>query len=215
MKYFQVIIFLSLSILFFTCKKEQSNEFKLRGVVRDATNGSAIENVEITVGQQEVGSGTFNGNFVEVASSVTSAQGIYECDWEKRNIVSVEVKAEKAQWIPSSVELNASKFQPGVTVYQDLSLYPEALINIQINRTTNDWTNLNFRFENAFFDCNCCNNEWKNFNSNEGDSTFSCRAYGDSWLKYRYELTASGQDSLVQDSLFLERFTNSSLVINW
>ncbi len=210
-----LIFRMSLLLFLLSCKKEESNEFHMRGVVRDATTSAPIENANVTVYQQEVSGGSFNGNFIEASDGNSHASGIYDIRWIKKNIVSVEVEATKELWIPSRMELSGALYKPGETVYQDFYLYPESKINITFLRNTNDWNTLSFRFENAFFDCNCCDNDWKNVSSSVNESNFECRSYGDTWLKYRYELINNNQDSLVQDSVYLTRFETKSIVINW
>lgn len=209
------LFLLTLFIYFISCKKEESNEFRMRGVVRDASNNSPIENVDVTVYQQEVSGGSFNGNFIEASDANSNSAGIYDVSWIKKNIVSVEVEATKDLWIPSKVEISGAKYKPGEVVYQDFFLHPESKINVTFQRLTNQWNTLNFRFENAIFDCNCCDNDWRSISSTTSESNFECRGYGDSWLKYRYELISTSQDSLVQDSIYLTRFETKTVVINW
>lgn len=210
-------LFIALTFLFTHCKKEENKNFVLKGNVTDARNNAALNNVNVLVEQQLLEGGSFGGFFSQAGAATTSSGGAYRIEWENANIVEARVTGSLPGYITRVYNLNASAFQPGEEVSQNLSLYPEAFIEVNLSQTgvVANATQLNFRFENAEFDCLCCNNNWRNITSSVIDSTYECRAYGDTWLRYRYEVVNPGETVFMRDSIFCSRGNLSILNIQW
>jgi hypothetical protein len=210
-------LFIALTILFTHCKKEENKNFVLKGSVTDARSNAALNNVNILVEQQLLEGGSFGGFFSTAGSATTSGGGSYRVEWDNANIVEARVTGSLAGYITRVYNLSASAFQPGDEISQNLSLYPEANIQVNLSKTgvVPNATQLNFRFENAEFDCLCCNNNWRNITSSVTDSTYECRVYGDTWLKYRYEVVNPGETVFMRDSIFCGRNNLSILNIQW
>jgi hypothetical protein len=212
------IFILALAFIFSSCKKdEEKNTYLLKGTVTDALNGQAISGARVEVEQQTLDGSTFGAIYNFASGGETNGSGSFNLEWEKANLVEARVTGAKAGYITRIYNLNASSFKPGEPVTQNLALFPEANIQIRVQKTgVNPNANaLNFRFENAEFDCLCCNNSWRNFNNTTTDSTFTCRAYGDSWLRYRYEVVTGSNSELLRDSIFCQRNSIINLDIQW
>lgn len=212
-----LIVFIALSVFFSNCKKEENKNFILKGNVTDARTNAPIGNVNILAEQQLLEGGSFGGFYSEAASGTTSSNGAYRLEWDNANIVEARVTGSFSGYITRIYNLSAASFQPGKEVSQNLSLYPESNVQVNISKTgaIPNATALNFRFENAEFDCLCCNNSWRNISSSQVDSTFTCRAYGDDWLRYRYEIINPAEYILMRDSVYCPRNTLSSINIEW
>lgn len=211
------IFLFALILLTSNCKKEENKSFILKGKVTDAQSNTPLGNVSILAEQQLLEGGSFGGFYSEAANGNTSSNGEYRMEWDNSNIVEARVTGSIQGYITRVYNLNASSFQPGEEITQNLSLYPEANIQVRLQKTgvVLNATQINFRFENADFDCLCCSNEWRNISANNTDSTFTCKVYGDTWLKYRYEILQSGETLFMRDSILCARNVQSNLSIQW
>lgn len=204
-------------IVICSCKKEESKNFILMGKVTDARTGSPMSNANVLIEQQLLEGGNFSGFYSTAVEGKTDASGHYHLEWENQNIVEARVTVSSSGYITRSADLNVSVLAPGKEVNQNLDLFPEAFVSVRAIKSGvhPNATQFNFRFENALFDCSCCNNDWRNYSANVTDSTFTCRVYGDTWLKYRYEVLSSPDDLLLRDSIYIPRNITSNLEINW
>jgi hypothetical protein len=211
------LLIIALTFLLINCKKEENKNFILKGTVRDARSGAPLGNASVLAEQQLLEGGSFGGFFSEAASGNTSGSGNYELQWDNANIVEARVTGSAVGYIARVYNLRAASFEPGKEISQNIDLHPEANIAVRVLKSgvVPNASQLNFRFENAEFDCLCCNNTWRNINSNAADSTFQCRVYGDTWLRYRYEVLNSGDAVFMRDSIYCGRNTLSNLTIEW
>jgi hypothetical protein len=207
----------ALILLISNCKKEENKSFILKGQVTDARSGSAMGNVQIIAEQQLLEGGSFGGFYSEAAKGNTTSNGDFLLEWDNANIVEARVTGSFEGYITRVYNLNASSFQPGEEVTQNLSLFPEANIKVRLLKSgvVSNATQINYRFENADFDCLCCNNNWRNITANYTDTTFTCRVYGDTWLRYRYEILQPGETVFMRDSIFCTRNSLSNLTVEW
>lgn len=211
------LFFLALIFLILSCKKDENKNFILMGKVTDARTGVAMNGANVLLEQQVLEGGNFGGFFTTAAEGSTDGSGHFHLEWENKNIVEARVTGSFAGYVTRSYDVNVASLAPGKEITQNLELFPEAFISVSaiksgIHPNANQF---NFRFENAAFDCLCCNNDWRNYSSAVNDSTFTCRIYGDTWIKYRYEILTSPDDILIRDSIYCPRGITSNLEINW
>ena len=204
-------------LIFLSCKKDENKNFILMGKVNDARTGGPMSGVNILLEQQVLEGGNFGGFYTTAAEETTDGSGHFHLEWENKNIVEARVTASFPGYVSRSYDINVASLAPGKEVTQNLELFPEAFISVRAIKSgvQPNASQFNFRFENAIFDCLCCNNDWRTYNSAVNDSTFTCRVYGDTWLKYRYEVLSSPTDLLLRDSIYCPRGLTSNLEINW
>jgi len=201
-------------ILFSQCRKEKA-EYSLQGKITHARTGAGLNGANVNVQKTVVSGSTYSGAFAAAASSTTDASGNYSMTWERENFAALKVTASYPQFILKEHELNVSNFSVGTPYQQNLALYPEAFIEMNITNTLPSAPSdkLTFTFVNANFDCFCCNNGFRQFNGTAIDTSFSCKLYGDQWLKYQGTYNFGGQDSVVVDSVWCPAFQTTTLNI--
>lgn len=205
------------AIIWTACKKNETPVYRLAGTIVDGVNGSPLADVNVKIEKQTVDGSNFNGVFNLADQVTTNSNGTYNAEWERENIVELRASLSKSQFIPVVKSINVSSLSTSDELTQNFEMYPEANVKITFLKNPNLTQNqqFNFRFENASFDCFCCNNDWVSYTPSVGDTSKTCQVYGDRWLKYRYELIRATQDSLVRDSIYCPRFELSEVTINW
>lgn len=207
----------ALAILFLVaqCKKEKG-EYALQGTVTHGRTGAAIANVALNVQKQVVTGSTYSSVYSPAANTNSDGSGFYSMKWERENFAKLKVVANYPQFISKEQELNVSSFSVGTPYQQNLALYPEAYVqmNIQNMLPAANTDKLTFTFVNANFDCFCCSNGYK-IMSGLTDTAFTCKLYGDQWLKYQCNFNLGGPDSLVVDSVWCAAFQTTPVYVQY
>ena len=189
----------------------------MEGTISNARNGSGVSTASIILQQQVVSGGSFNSNFVAAASSLTDGSGFYTLEWKRENVADFQLNVSKSGWIEKQFDLNPDDFSTEDAYQMNASLYPEAFIDVHLhNDVPSASTDLcNFRFDDADFDCTCCNDNWRYFSGTATDTNFTCRLYGDQWLKYLRQLITDDLDTLLVDSVWCPSFQTTSLDVGY
>jgi hypothetical protein len=189
------------------CKKETAQEFTVTGQVIDGRSGSPMAGVTVTVAQQLLNNGIYNLSYSDAASTTTDASGNYTLKWSRENANGIKVYTALTKYIRKTVYINPTSLRTDTPNHQDITIYPEAFISVryynQPPSATTDY--MNFRFENANFDCTCCGIDPVSY-SGDIDTTITCRLYGDTWLRYRTQLTTADVDTTRVDSIYVPPF---------
>lgn len=205
-----------LSIIFlYQCRKEKA-EYSLQGKVTDARTGAGLNGAAVNVQKKVVSGSTYSGAYAAATNTTSDGAGNYSMTWERENFAALKVVASYPQFIQKEIELNVSNFSVGTPYQQNLALYPEAFIEMNITNILPSASAdlLSFTFVNANFDCSCCKNGYRYFNG-AIDTTFSCKLYGDQWLKYQSTFDLGGQDSVVVDSVWCPAFQTTAVTITY
>lgn len=206
-----------LAILLVTsCKKENTN-FNLQGTVRSGNNSVGLPAAYVEVQKQVVNGGTFGATYSTAVLGATDGSGNYKVNWPRENFAALKLIVSKSQYIRRESNLLVDDFSGGNTVTKDMTLYPEAFIDVRIQNTgeANSTDVFKFTFTNANFDCLCCSNGFKIFAGSAVDTAYQCRLYGDTWLKYQKQKITLETDSVVNDSIWCPAFITTDLNISY
>jgi len=215
-KTYVLIILLLFSILISSCKKEDGS-YILNGKITNGNNGAAISEANVKIQKQTVNGGTFGGAFSTAASATTDGNGIYTLNWARENFSALRVVTEKNQYITRTINLTVDNFSPNEAMTQNIAIYPEAFVSVNIQNTGETALNdeLQFTFTNAFFDCVCCSNGWKTFSGSNLDTVLDCKVYGDRWLKHQRHIITAELDTVISDSIFCPAFQTTQIEIEY
>jgi hypothetical protein len=201
------------SLVFHSCTREEAQVLNLRGTVTDGRTTATLGGVETIVSHQVINNGVFNINYEEAARGTTDGNGQFNLEWDRANSNSIRLTAALENYISRNIFINPSAMIAGETYTRNVELFPEAFIQVRLRNTgTGDsGDNIGFRFENANFDCACCDNLIRNYSGAMVDTVIQCKVYGDSWLRYRRVIATSVQDTAITDSAYVPAF-NTTLV---
>ena len=207
-----LVIFLSSA-----CKKDKSTSLTIDGTVSSALNGIKLSNASVVASQKVVIGGVFNNNYVTAASASTDGGGAYRLAWENESPVAVKVDVTCPGYISQAITVDPSSLSVTATKTINVALHTASTISVHMQNTGASASNdvCLFRFENALFDCVCCNNDWKTFNGPSVNESFTCKSYGGQWLKYRKSLQTIEIDTLIHDSVFVPSFETVNIEVNY
>lgn len=211
------LILVALSVVLFSaCKKENKFNYILTGTVKNARGGQPISSASLEVEQQLVSGGTFSTNYVHAISGTSDGSGFYELIWERQVAAIFKLTAKKDGYFEREYELNPDDMSTGEEYSRNVQLYPVATIEMHLINTGSMGLNdaLNFRYDDANFDCECCSEDWIALEGT-ADTTFSCQLYGDQWLKYVLDLHTSEADTILVDSVWCPAFQITSKTIEY
>lgn len=198
------------------CKKKQP-ELLLEGRVRAVNSGSGLAGVSILLEQKLVDGQVFSGGFNTAGTATTGPDGLYRITWERQNIAELQVTAEKDNYISTTLTLSPDDFQAEEAVVQNISLHPEAFVQVRLANLQpgEDEDLIRFQFNTDGYSCNCCESTWREITGADTDSTFTCTLYGDTWIRYRAEINTSESNYLILDSIWCPAFETTSLLIEY
>ncbi|MEY3399317.1 MAG: hypothetical protein RL220_1911 [Bacteroidota bacterium] len=200
-----------------SCRKEESLNFTIQGKILNARSGEPLSGAHVEVRQQVVENGVFSAIYSEAAETLTAPDGGYNLTWARENIAGLRLLIDKEQYISRQLDLSVSAVESGDVYTLHSSLYPEAFVTVHISNTAsaNPSDQFSFRYDDAQFDCTCCNEDWKIFTGSDTDTTFTCRLYGDTWLKYVQQITTIEADTLIVDSIWCPAFQDTPLDLTY
>ncbi|MFN0032490.1 MAG: hypothetical protein ACKVOR_10045 [Flavobacteriales bacterium] len=203
-----------LIFIFSSCKKEET-DFQLQGRVTDGRSGQLIPGAQAEVMKQIVGGGTFGATYSTAVSGLSDASGCFSLSWPRENFAALKLKISKNQYITNEDELVVSDFDGGQLLTHDMTIFPEAFVQVQIANIGESAVDdeFIFTFTNAQFDCVCCANGYKTFEGAAVDTTWQCKLYGDSWLKYQKQVYTAAGDTIVNDSVWCPAFNTTALTL--
>ncbi|MEZ4799187.1 MAG: hypothetical protein R2809_05270 [Flavobacteriales bacterium] len=209
--------FIGSLIFFASCKKDQSPSYRLQGTVSEAESGQPLSDVSVLIEKQSLSGNNYNGVYVMADQEYTSGSGSYSAEWDRDNVVELRATLTKNQYITVVRDLNPNILSTESAATVNFQMHPQSFVKIvfEKNPSLSQNQQINFRFDNAIFDCNCCTNDWVSYSPAILDTSKTCQVYGDYWLKYRYELIRANQDSIVYDSIYCPRFVQSEKTIVW
>lgn len=209
--YLSCIFFILLSLT--QCKKEKG-EYSIQGKITHARTGNSLSSAAVNIQKKTVANSTYSAAYSVAANTSTDAQGNYSMVFERENFAALKLVSSYPQFISKEVELNVGSFKVGTPVTKNVQLYPEAFIQVNLHSNDPQMSEIAFTFLNAHFDCVCCTTDSKYF-PGVIDTSFSCKLYGDQWLKYKYQFSISGQDSLAVDSIWCPAFETQQLNLSF
>lgn len=212
-------VFLNCMLLFNSCKKDESASYGLGGRVFDGDSGEGLTGVQVVVEKQVIQNGVFGQTWLNAATSATSSDGAYTCNWPRENFAAIRVTPEKQSYVAGVKNLAVDDFKNAedFTLSQDLVMFKEGFITVNLRNSGQaaEQDRLAFTFLNANFDCNCCSNFWRVFDGAAIDTTFTCRIYGNRWLKYQINTTIGFADSIAVDSVYCPAFATTAVQIDY
>jgi 5-hydroxyisourate hydrolase-like protein (transthyretin family) len=211
-------LFLSFFFLFFltTCKKQNGNMF-IVGKVIDATSGSGLSGVSISLSEKKVESGTFFAGYSQLGNTTTNGSGDFSFEFERANASEYKLEYSKNNYFEKERFLNPGNLTPGEDYRVNTGLYPKAVFEVHIVNTNpfDEEDNIVFQNMNADFTCECCDSESRSFAGMDVDETFSCDLFGNYWLRYFYQVDKDSESELTIDSVYCEPFETTLVEINY
>jgi hypothetical protein len=210
-----LILLAATSVLWMSCKKEESQVYKIKGQVYTAIDNSPLQGASVVLSQQVIANGIYNSNYTPAAESTTDASGAYAMEWDRTNSNGIKVVASFPDYISKTTYINPAYLSVGEAYNQNLTIHPQAFI--QVRASNPDGASSDFfgiTWANANFECSCCNSTQVGFYG-AVDSTYTCKLYGNTWLLFDKKFQTAEQDTIIRDSIFVPAFQTSVLEFNY
>lgn len=198
------------------CKKEESQIYKIKGQIFNAIDDSPMQSASVIVSHQVIANGVYNSNYTQAAETSSDAQGNYAMEWDRTNSNGIKVVASYPEYISKTVYLNPADLTVNEAYNQNLTLQPQAFIQVNARNTggaTTDFFGL--RWINAEFECSCCSNSLQIGFNGAVDTTYTCKLYGNTWLLFDKTFNTAEQDTTIRDSIFVPAFQTSVLEFDY
>ena len=198
------------------CRKGNDITLVIEGNVLDYRNDWGVSGVNVRLDEQVIEGGTLTSAFGTVTNVTTDADGFFRIEFPRKNALKYRLRLTKDGYFGDEVEINPDDINPEDPYSTQLTLIPEAEIEVTLRNANPESASdfMRFRKLNAFFKCACCTNDFVNCYGNAVDTTFTCTLYGDYQLTYIYTVYRSEVTEVV-DSIFCPAFHTTQLTIEY
>lgn len=198
------------------CRKGNDISLVIEGNVLDYRNDWGVSGVNVRLDEQVIEGGTLTSAFGTVTNVTTDADGFFRIEFPRKNALKYRLRLTKDGYFGDEVEINPDDINPEDPYSTQLTLIPEAEIEVTLRNANPESASdfMRFRKLNAFFECACCTNDFVNCYGNAVDTTFTCTLYGDYQLTYIYTVYRSEVTEVV-DSIFCPAFHTTQLTIEY
>ncbi len=212
-----LIVTLLAFVLVSSCNKDDEKIIIVQGKITDANQHTAISNAEVTFWSSRIQSGTYNPNYVALASSFTDAAGNYSLQITKEKDAGFRITVDKEKYFGNTQDLFVDDLPSG-THQINYSIYPEAHFKMNVkNSAPNDNTDfINYWFFNTQPNgANCCNNVPINFTGQSYENTLNCRTFGGQQIVVKWIVKKAGVTTPYETSIFCVPFDTTVFNLNY
>lgn len=204
MRFLIIVLLCSLALL--SCKKEEKSNLTIEGRVVDPNSGNAVGGVTVDLKAQEVSGGTFNSNFVTIATRQTASDGRYNFNFERSNASAYRLEFNKANYFEEVIDINPDNLSADQSNTYDVEINAMAWYSIHITNSNpfdgND--SLIYQLTEGNINCSnpCCSGDLKYFEGTTVDTTLTCLLYGSAYAVFNAFAIKNGNSIPYSDSIY-------------
>ncbi len=212
------IAFIFIALALFSCKKKNDGQIDISGIVTDGIQQVALSNVEVNIYVKEVTSGTYSNSYKLLGTTTTNSSGQYSLSFNYRTAIQYKIEMIKDGYYINEVEINPDDLSVEENNTQNLIVYPQSYLNLNITNATPDdlQDEILFSFINTDLSCpNCCVNSAISLQGMDVDTLINCNLYGGQYISYQYLVTKNSNTTQYTDSTFCPVGDTTHININY
>ena len=202
-----------------SCKKNDDSIITIQGKIIDANQNIAVANAEVTFWASRIQSGTYNPNYIALATANTDAGGNYSLQITKAKDAGFRITIEKPKYFGQTTDISVENLPAG-THNLNYSIYPEAYIKMIVNITSlannNDF--VSYWFNNTQpSGANCCNNTHitVNYSGQSYSKTIICKTFGGQNMLVKWIVKKDNISTPYESSVYCTPFDTTFFPLNY
>ena len=217
MKSYKVLLFCSVVILLWNCKKKNNEiSFKIEGEIVDVNSNSPLSNIEVIASKREVASGTFNSSYSKFETLTTNSNGKFSVETNYGGIESLKFQFSHANYFSKEIIINPDDLSTEETNNLIVQLQSKGIISINIKNSSPFDQFDNFIFNSINSSCaNCVKFNSLELNGNLVDTTLIGQVEANKYYRFQYIVTKNGSSSNFTDSVFCVIGDTTFKVLNY
>jgi hypothetical protein len=215
---FASIIFVILSFVSLSCKKDDENQIIVKGSITDPKTGSGIAGCSVYLDGKILSSGVYNDNFSEIASATTDGSGQFEIKTDWQVVSQYRIRAFKLNYFENSSLVSAESIPKGGTYSTTINISPVAWVRLNVTNIVgfNNDDQIQYKFASTPQTCfDCCGNQFIVGDGATYSSTMKCKVIGNRYNKFYWTVRRNGDTNPFSDSIFCPSFDTTVKVINY
>ncbi len=211
------LCFLGVFMLVNSCKKDDDKTIIIQGKITDANQQTAISNAEVTFWSSRIQSGTYNPNYISLATAITDAGGNYNLQITKEKDVGFRITVNKARYFGQTTDMSVESLSAG-THNLNYSIYPEAYFKLNVKNVSpiNNSDFISYWISNPQpSGANCCNNLPINFTGQFYENTVICRTYGAQNITVKWNVKKQNNVTSSESNFYCTPFDTTEHNLNY
>jgi hypothetical protein len=218
MKYLKILsVFLVLLIVCSSCKKDK-NKVIINGTVLDPNSQSFVEGVKVSFMASKLTGGTYNSGYVEIANTVSDAQGKFTFEVDEDKVSGYRFFVSKPNYFYVIKDYTADQISAGEPHDLTFNIYAEGYVKLVVENSTPLDTSdfIAYSFSSGYIDCDqCCNNVMQHGKGMNYNNTWKCKTYGSQNVTVTYYVTKNFVTNMYTKSFYCNPFDTVSCFINY
>lgn len=216
-KQIMIVALFGIFILSNSCKKDAGTSIIVQGNVTDANQHSALSNAEVTFWSSRIQSGTYNPNYIALATVVTDASGNYSVEITKDKDAGFRITVDKSKYFGQTNDYSVEYLTVG-THTLNYSIYPEAYFKLNVKNVSgiNNSDYISYWFSNTQpSGFNCCNSIPIEFTGQTYENTLKCRTFGAQNMHVKWVVKKDNVSTPYESSVFCPAFDTTVFNLNY
>ncbi len=214
-----LFVLLALGLSLSACKKNKTATYTIKGQVTDGNLGSGVAGATVLLQVKEVSGGTFNGNYRTISTKLTDGSGNYSFTFDRVNAIDYKISVSKSQHFGTEEVINPDNLSTDSDNTKNYSMNAMAWIRVKLKNVNPDNANdvIIYQLTSGAYDCGsaCCGSTAHEFEGTTVDTTFVCLNDGNHDVTGTGFVTKNGQNSSIDETVFLVPFDTTDLIINY
>ncbi len=216
---FVMICLLAFGCCLGACNKNKKATYTIKGQVTDGTLGSGVAGATVLLQVKEVSGGTFNNSYKTLESITTDGNGNYSFTFDRVNAVDYKITVSKNLHFGEEDVINPDDLSTDSENTRNYTMRAMAWVRAHIKNVNPDDPNdkVIYQLTSGAYDCGstCCGTTPHEFDGMTVDTSFVCLNDGNHDVTGTGFVTKNGQNSTVNQTVFLTPFDTTDLIINY
>jgi len=201
------VFMILLCVASMSCRKESF--LPVSGLIKDPNQSIPVDNVKVELWTQQIEGGIFTANYVLAGSLITSPDGKFLFNLEKKSFTGIRLIFTKQGYHSLESQLDLEKVKSDQGYYVEYQLFPKASLQIRIKNKEplNSMDYFEFRILNGYTSCEeCCKGELFQFSGMNVDQTIFCQTAGHQDILIQWSKRKNGEQIFKTDHFFIKAF---------
>ena len=212
-----IMLMIIVTFVISSCKKKVIT-YEIQGKVYDPQLNTLISDANISLKASKVVSGVYNPNYIEIQTTKTNSNGIFNFSVEHDNAAGYRLDITKKDYFDESVDIKADDLNTDQSYSVNIDFIPVAYIKLNVKNTSPQGTDdeISFHFKNVDVKCKDC---WDNTPIVGTGPTYNysrkAKVSGEKQLILEWVVTKKGNQHIFHDTIQSKAFKSTTYNIDY
>lgn len=212
-----IIVALSISILFSSCKKEEDKTIIVQGKIIDGNQKIPVVDAQVTFWVNRLQNGTYNPNMTALLTVNTDASGNYSFNIIKEKDAAYRITIAKPNYFGQTNDIEVADLPAGTHIL-DYSVLPVAYFKLHVTNAFPYGNSdvIGYSISNPQPDgINCCDNVASTGSGYFYENTIKCKTYGAQKIKVTWNVKKDNVTTMYDSLIYCVPFDTTTFDLNY